>query len=299
MTIRLSLIGIGTGNPDHVTAQAVAEINAAELILLPRKGPEKADLADLRREILDRVLVNAATRVIEFDLPERATGHADYAAGVGLWHDAIAAAWTVAMAEVQPAPRRVALLVWGDPSLFDSTLRVAARLDPAPRLRVIPGISALHALTAAHAIPLNRMSPMLTIPTSLPPSSTGRCRTRRRVITSIASGTVVPGPAVCSSRVISCPAVIAKAPAPSRARLPTMSRSLTIPNTWSAMSSTSTAPIRRSASNPATSATVTVGATRATSPPFCFRIAAIVMARSRADVLRHDAPPPPPTATTR
>ena len=165
MTMRLSLIGIGTGNPDHVTAQAVAEINAAELILLPRKGPEKADLADLRREILDRVLVNAATRVIEFDLPERATGHADYAAGVGLWHDAIAAAWTVAMAEVQPAPRRVALLVWGDPSLFDSTLRVAARLDPTPRLRVIPGISALHALTAAHAIPLNRTGAPVVITT--------------------------------------------------------------------------------------------------------------------------------------
>jgi len=49
----------------------------------------------------------------------------------------------------------VALLIWGDPSLYDSSLRIAARLDPRPETRVIPGITALQALTAAHAIPLN------------------------------------------------------------------------------------------------------------------------------------------------
>jgi precorrin-6A synthase len=159
----LSLIGIGTGNPDHVTAQAVAEINRADLILLPRKGPAKADLADLRRQILDRVLTGPA-RVIEFARPERATDAADSASGVGRWHAAVAAAWRAALAGLAP-PARVALLVWGDPSLYDSTLRVARRLQPPPRLRVIPGISALHALTAAHAIPLNRTGAPVVITT--------------------------------------------------------------------------------------------------------------------------------------
>jgi precorrin-6A synthase len=48
----------------------------------------------------------------------------------------------------------VAFLVWGDPTLYDSTLRVASRLEPAPSVRVIPGITSIHALAASHAIPL-------------------------------------------------------------------------------------------------------------------------------------------------
>lgn len=149
----LSLIGIGTGNPDHLTAEAARAINAADLILLPRKGADKADLADLRREILARVLVNPAAQVVEFDLPQRDAAHPDYRAGVEGWHDAIALAW--ARAADVPGADHVALLVWGDPSLYDSSLRIAARLPGPPRVRVIPGITALQALAAAHAIPLN------------------------------------------------------------------------------------------------------------------------------------------------
>lgn len=36
--IHLSLIGIGTGNTEHVTLAAVRALNQADLILLPRKG---------------------------------------------------------------------------------------------------------------------------------------------------------------------------------------------------------------------------------------------------------------------
>ena len=64
-----------------------------------------------------------------------------------------------------PQAREVVLLVWGDPSLYDSTLRIAARLRPAPKLRVVPGITALQALTAAHAIPLNTVNGPVTITT--------------------------------------------------------------------------------------------------------------------------------------
>ena len=159
----LSLIGIGTGNPDHLTLQAIREINAADLVLIPRKGEGKADLAELRRTILREVLTNPATRVAEFDLPVRDEAVSDYRERVDGWHDAIAAVWEAAMGT--PRPARVALLVWGDPSLYDSTLRIAARLDPAPDLRVIPGITSLQALTAAHAIPLNTIGGPVTITT--------------------------------------------------------------------------------------------------------------------------------------
>lgn len=159
----LSLIGIGTGNPDHLTAQGLQAINEADLILLPRKGADKADLADLRREILARVLTNPAARITEFDLPQRDAANPDYRAGVDDWHDAIARAWTQAAGTT--APRHVALLIWGDPSLYDSSLRIAGRLRPAPQIRVIPGITAPQALAAAHRIPLNQIGAPVLITT--------------------------------------------------------------------------------------------------------------------------------------
>ena len=159
---RLSLIGLGTGNPDHVTLEAVKAINAADAILIPQKGPDKADLAELRERILAVVLTNTATRVVPFDLPVRDAANPDYPAGVANWHDAIAGAWAAALAPF-PGADHVALLVWGDPSLYDSSLRIAARLDPAPKVTVIPGISAPQVLAAAHGVTLNTVGgPYLT-----------------------------------------------------------------------------------------------------------------------------------------
>lgn len=154
--MHLTLIGIGTGNPDHLTLQAIRAINAQDLILIPRKGEGKADLADLRRAICDEVLTNEATRIAEFDLPVRDEATADYRQRVDDWHDAIALTWQGAMAG-HPEAKKVALLVWGDPSLYDSTLRIAARLKPFPQIEVVPGITSLQALTAAHAIPINEI----------------------------------------------------------------------------------------------------------------------------------------------
>ncbi|WP_386624320.1 precorrin-6A synthase (deacetylating) [Sulfitobacter geojensis] len=151
--MQLTLIGIGTGNPEHLTLQAIRAINAQDMILIPRKGAGKADLAELRRAICDEVLTNPTTRIVEFDLPVRDEATPDYRQRVDDWHDAIALAWVNAMGGTSVG--KVALLVWGDPSLYDSTLRIAARLDPAPQIEVIPGITSLQALTAAHAIPIN------------------------------------------------------------------------------------------------------------------------------------------------
>ena len=166
--IELLLVGIGTGNPEHLTLQAIRALNSADLILIPRKGPEKSDLADLRRSICAEVLTSPTTRIAEFDVPLRNRADADYWGGVDAWHDAIAAVWSSAVcSELGDARLRgtgyrvdnatVALLVWGDPALFDSTLRIAARLDPSPQVRVIPGITSMQALCASHAIPLNEI----------------------------------------------------------------------------------------------------------------------------------------------
>jgi len=158
----LFLIGIGTGNPDHVTGQAIRALNAADLILIPRKGEAKSDLADLRRQILTEVLT-APVPVAEYDVPTRAD-QGDYLGAVNDWHDAIAQVWQDTIAARLPQGGKVALMVWGDPSLYDSTLRIAARL-PGLTVKVIPGITSLQALTASHAIPLNTLAAPVTITT--------------------------------------------------------------------------------------------------------------------------------------
>ncbi|MEO0691430.1 MAG: precorrin-6A synthase (deacetylating) [Pseudomonadota bacterium] len=158
--IELHLIGIGTGNPDHLTGEARRAMAEADLFLVPHK-PGKSDLADLRTTIIDSVRADAVTAL--FDMPVR-DNTLPYLTRVDAWHDEIARVWAKTMA-VYPRARRVALLVWGDPSLYDSTLRIAARLDPAPRLRVVAGITSVQALTAAHAIPLNTLNAPVTIST--------------------------------------------------------------------------------------------------------------------------------------
>ena len=159
--IELWLIGIGTGNPDHVTREAQAALRDAALVMIPRKGPDKTDLADLRHEILAQCARTAP--VVEFDMPVRDETR-PYTERVIKWHDDIAAIWTATIEQASPSGP-VALLVWGDPGLYDSTLRIADRLTPKPRLRVVPGITALQALTAAHAIPFNTINGAVTVTT--------------------------------------------------------------------------------------------------------------------------------------
>lgn len=164
--IDLHLIGIGTGNPDHLTLAAIKAMNGADLILLPRKGDHKSDLIDLRRSICATVLTGP-TRIVEFDLPVR-SATPPYIEAVHAWHDAIAATWAAQIGTHLPEGGALALLVWGDPSLYDSTLRIAERLSAngmAIRMHVVPGITSIQALTAAHAIPLNILAAPVLITT--------------------------------------------------------------------------------------------------------------------------------------
>lgn len=167
--IQLSLIGIGTGNPDHVTGEARTAMNAADLILVPLKGEDKADLAGLRLAICKACVTNPATRIETFELPVRDPATPDYLNRVNDWHDAIAEVWERCIRTHLDAGGgpRVALLVWGDPSLYDSTLRIAQRVGARLplSLRVIPGITAIQALCAAHAIPLNDLGAPVVITT--------------------------------------------------------------------------------------------------------------------------------------
>lgn len=164
MTLNLTLIGIGTGNPEHLTLQAIRAINAQDLILIPHKGKGKDDLAELRHTICTEVINNERTRIAQFSLPVRDEATLDYRTRVDDWHDAIVKVWENTIA-AYAGVTNVALLVWGDPSLYDSTLRIAARMNPAPTLCVIPGITSLQALTAAHTTVLNEIGAPFTVTT--------------------------------------------------------------------------------------------------------------------------------------
>jgi precorrin-6A synthase len=153
--LTLALIGIGCGDPEQLTLAAIRAIKAADLVLIPRKGADKSDLAELRRTICAQVLDGDEAHLVEFDLPRRDAGHQDYRGGVDAWHDAVAATWSRQITARLGNEGRVALLIWGDPSLYDSSLRIARRFDPVPEIKVVPGVTSIQALCAAHRLPLN------------------------------------------------------------------------------------------------------------------------------------------------
>lgn len=165
--IDLQLIGIGTGDPEHLTLQAIRVLNSADLVLIPHKGANKADLAALRHTLCAQHL-RRPVPVVGFDLPVRDASTDSYLGGVQDWHDAIAATWGQLIKQHRPQGGRVALLIWGDPALYDSSLRIAERLRAAGltlQVQVVPGLSSLQLLTAVHAMPLNTLGAPVLITT--------------------------------------------------------------------------------------------------------------------------------------
>jgi precorrin-6A synthase len=163
------VIGIGAGSPDHLTLQAVAAIGRADAFLLLDKGTA-AGLAELR-ELLIRTYGRPEAVTIVVPDPPRDRSPADYDAEVAAWHHARAHAIGRVL-EGLPPDATVAFLVWGDPSLYDSTLRVLERVGGLA-VEVVPGITAVQALTAAHATTLNRVGAPVTITTGRRVSADG------------------------------------------------------------------------------------------------------------------------------
>jgi len=158
---RLLLIGIGAGDPDHVTVQAVAALDAFDvLFVITKEGTD--ELVALRRAVVERHRTAGPHRTVELADPPRPWREApDYRAAVARWREERVALWEAALRDKLADGKTGAFLVWGDPSLYESTLAVvqeiAARGAVAFTLDVIPGVSSLHALTARHRIALNRV----------------------------------------------------------------------------------------------------------------------------------------------
>jgi precorrin-6A synthase len=163
------IVGIGTGNPEHVTVQAINALNRADVLFIPDKGARKNDLAELRRHICDRFVTNPNSRRAKFDVPVRAEPAPSYRSTVDDWHDAIAAIYEGLIRDELSQDGCGAFLIWGDPSLYDSALRILERVrirgNVDFELEVIPGITAVQALAAGHKMALNRIGDAVAITT--------------------------------------------------------------------------------------------------------------------------------------
>lgn len=148
--MRVRVLGIGMG-PRQLTGEAAEALRGCDYAVAARKGDDDGLLA-LRRA----VCAAHGVPLVEVPDPERDRDAADYAAAVAAWHGARVSAYERVLGE---RGGTAAFLVWGDPSLYDSTLRiveaVAARGVVPVEYDVLPGISAPQLLAARHRIVLH------------------------------------------------------------------------------------------------------------------------------------------------
>ncbi|OJZ75947.1 precorrin-6A synthase (deacetylating) [Mycobacterium paraffinicum] len=162
----IHVIGIGAGDPDYMTVQAIEALNHTQVFFAMDKGEAKSDLVALRREVCSRFIRAPGYRFVELTDPKRSVG-SDYREAVSDWHAARARVWAAAIAAELGPDGVGAFLAWGDPSLYDSTLRILAAVAAELEFTfdVIPGITAVQALTARHRIPLNEVGEPVLITT--------------------------------------------------------------------------------------------------------------------------------------
>jgi precorrin-6A synthase len=165
----LLIIGIGAGNPEHMTVQAISGLNRADVLFIPDKGAKKSDLSGLRREICERFVTNPKSRRVEFDVPVRDEPAPSYRTTVDNWHEDIAGIYEALIRDELSDEGCGAFLIWGDPSLYDSALRILERVKKRGNveftIEVVPGITAVQALAASHKIALNRIGDPILITT--------------------------------------------------------------------------------------------------------------------------------------
>jgi precorrin-6A synthase len=164
---KIFVIGIGVGDPDHMTIQAIKALNRVDVFFIPDKGTEKAALRDLRTMICERFIEKADYRIIDVDIPQRATA-GDYLAGVDQWHGDLADIYGRLFEHELEEDEVGGILVWGDPTIYDSALRILERVRGKGlplEFQVIPGISSAQVLAAKHRIALNRIGESVLLTT--------------------------------------------------------------------------------------------------------------------------------------
>ncbi|HUC10598.1 MAG TPA: precorrin-6A synthase (deacetylating) [Stellaceae bacterium] len=163
------IIGIGAGDPDYVTIQAINALNRTDVFFMLDKGASKRKLLTLREEICRRYIKHRNYRFLDATSPEWERGAADYRATIDALNDDKRALFERLIADGMADGECGAFLVLGDPALYDSTVRIIAAIATSGardiEYEVIPGISAVQALAAKHKIALNLIGEPVEITT--------------------------------------------------------------------------------------------------------------------------------------
>ena len=172
MSINLYLIGIGFGNAKHVTKEAANTLKNCNLILIGKKKEEKSDIADLKTHICKFFVKINSVNFQEFIIPERQSFSKKYVNSVVEWHDQIAKTWVEIIngytSRTKKMTLNVGVPIWGDPSLYDSSQRIALRVKNSLRntsIKLIPGLSSIQLLVSAFGIPFNEIGKSVLITT--------------------------------------------------------------------------------------------------------------------------------------
>jgi precorrin-6A synthase len=166
---KILIIGIGAGNPDYVTIQAIDALNRADVFFILDKGASKEKLVEFRREICRRYIKGRNYRFVDASSPEWDRCSADYGATISDLNREKQILFERLIGEGLEDGECGAFLVWGDPTLYDSTIRIVEAIAKigthAIDYEVIPGISAAQALAARHKTTLNRIGEAVAITT--------------------------------------------------------------------------------------------------------------------------------------
>jgi precorrin-6A synthase len=152
--------------PQHVTPEVAEALRGADYVLAAHKAANTArggaqdEAQDPLLEVRRAIAAEHGVPVVAVPDPRRdrenVDAAGDYRRAVGDWHDARVAAYEAVLAERGGV---AAMLVWGDPSLYDSSIRIVSAISARGRVDVewdvLPGISAPQLLAARHRLVLN------------------------------------------------------------------------------------------------------------------------------------------------
>lgn len=148
--MRVRVLGFGMG-PQHVTPEVAVALADCDYAVAVQKGDHDPLLA-----VRQAVAAAHGVELVVVRDPERdrspGLDRLGYEGAVADWYAARLAAYR---AVLESRGGTCAFLVWGDPSLYDGTIRIVQELGV--DFDVLPGISAPQALAARHGIVLHEV----------------------------------------------------------------------------------------------------------------------------------------------
>jgi precorrin-6A synthase len=143
---KIYVVGIGAGDPDHLTLQAAKAIGRTDVFFLLDKGEAKQSLVDLRERLI-RAYSQPRKRIVEGRDPDRDRTPADYTGTIADWrHRRSLVVEELITEHLKDDDSTIAILE-----------EILGRGATTFEYEVIPGISSVSALAAKHRIGLNRV----------------------------------------------------------------------------------------------------------------------------------------------